>query len=149
MTTLGTGNNRSFTFIELLLVVVLIGVAAGVSIPYFRKTFSDLKLQSFAGDLQTFMNYLRERSIVDGQIIILAIDSEKKEYWAQAKDAQDRLKTYRIPPEISIESSQKEVFFYPDGTIDKVTIKLLNHNERAISLTTEGVFGGVKLQAPG
>lgn len=132
------------TFIELLLVTIIISILVGVSIPRFRRTFNALQINSFSQELQAFMNYLQQRAIVEGKIICFNVDNDKNEYWAQFKDEKNRLKTYRAPGEIEIE--QKQIMFYPDGSIDKATIKLINQNGQYISLTTEGIFGGVKLQ---
>lgn len=144
---LRTTRGRGLTFIEVLFVIVIISVMVAVSIPRFGKTFQGLRFHNFSRELQIFMHYLQQRSIVEGKIIFLSIDDGRKEYFAQIQDAQDRLKTYAIPNDIRIESSQKEIFFYPDGTIDKVTIELVSLTNQRIILTTKGVFGGVKLQS--
>lgn len=93
------------------------------------------------------MNYLSQHAIVEGKVIYLNIDDEKKEYWARIKDETMRLKTYRIPEELKIEAEEKQIMFYPDGKIDKITIKIISRNNQYINLTTKGVFGGVKLQS--
>lgn len=142
---------NAITFIELLLVIIIIGILIGVSIPSFRKTSNRLQLENSARQLQTVMNYLHQRSIIEQKIILLNIDNEKKEYWAQIKDTSTPLKTYPIPSDIFIEiikksdTDNKQILFYPDGQIDKITIKLTNREKETISLTTEGVYGGVKM----
>lgn len=139
----------AFTFIEILLVVIIIGALISISLPNLKKTFDSLELNSFSRQLQAFINYLHQRSIIEGEVIYLNIDTQKKEYWAKIKGAQTRLKTYPIPPRIRIETNQQEVLFYPDGQIDKVTIKLISPDNQNIILTTKGVFGGVKLETQG
>ena len=74
------------------------------------------------------------------------IDNAEKKYWAQTQEDQKILKTYRIPAEINIVSELEQVAFYPNGDLDKVTITLINSEQRSINLTTKGVFSGVKLQ---
>ena len=97
------------------------------------------------------MNYLNQRSVVEGKIIYLNIGNE--EYSAQIQDAQTPFKTYAIANDIKTEVIKQEekdnpqILFYPDGQIDKVTIKLTNPDNQEISLTTEGVFGKVKVQS--
>jgi prepilin-type N-terminal cleavage/methylation domain-containing protein len=145
MTTSVTGK-RAVTFIELLFVIVIIGILVGISLPNFKKTFNSLELNTFARELQTFMNYLNQRAIVERKIIYLNIDGEKKEYWAQFKDAQERLKSYPIPEELKIEAAQMQIIFYPDGTIDQVNLKIINRDSQCVNLTTRGLYGGVKLQ---
>ncbi|MBM3253641.1 MAG: hypothetical protein FJZ16_05275 [Candidatus Omnitrophica bacterium] len=145
--TLVTGKIKGLTFIEVLFVVIIIGILTIVSLPNFRKTFNNLQLKSFAQELQASMNYLHQRSVIEGKIIYLNIDDEKKEYFAKIKGNSERLRTYRIPNDIKIETEQKEILFYPDGSIDKVIIKLINLDNQNITLTTKGVFGGVKIQS--
>ncbi len=137
---------QGFTFIELFITVIIIGILVGVSFPNFRKTFNQMRLNSFSSELQSFMNYLSERAIVERRIIYLNIDNDKKKYWARIKDTENRLKSYSIPNEISVEPEQNSILFYPDGQIDKVTIKIAGLGTQNIDLTTKGVFCGVKLQ---
>ena len=91
------------------------------------------------------MNYLYERSVVEGKIIYLNIDNDKKEVWANIQDAQNRLKTLPLPDDIRLETEKKQILFYPNGEIEKVTIEVVNLDNQKIILTTKGVFSGVKL----
>jgi len=143
---LAIGRKRGFTFIELLFVIIIIGILIGVSLPRFKKTFESMQLDAVSGELQAVMNYLCQRATVEGKIIYLNIDNDKKEYWAQVKEATARIKTYHIPQEISIETEQEKIAFYPNGNIDKITIKVVNVNGQAANLTTKGVYSGAKLQ---
>lgn len=145
MTTLATGKIRSFTFVELFLVIIIIGVLIGISLPGFRKTFNYLQLNSFCSELQSAINYFSQRAVVEGQIIQFNIDTNNHQYYAKIKGDSKNIKTCHIPEELKIESGQREINLYPDGYIDKVTIKVVNPDNQTISLTTEGVFTGVKL----
>lgn len=142
---LATGRIKGFTFVELLLVIIIIGILIAISLPNLKKTFNNLRLDNFSRELQAFMNYLHERSVVEGKIIYLNLDNDEKEIWARIQDAQSRLKTLPLPDDIRIESENKEILFYPDGSIDNITIGVVNLDNQKITLTTKGVFGGVKL----
>lgn len=135
---------RAFTFLELLLVILLIGILVATSVPNLRKNFDTVKLNSFSGQLQAFMNYLHERSIVEQQVIYLNFDREKRQFKANMKDSPVFLKILTVPEDISIET-QDQVLFYPDGQIDGVTISIIGKNDQKINLTTKGVFGGTKI----
>ncbi len=118
--------NTAFTFLEILIVISVIGVLAALSLPKFKNTFYDLQLNNFALEMQTFMNYLHERAIVEGKVIYLVMDKEEKDVVARLGDSQARLKTYPVPFDIVLETDKPKILFYPDGQIDKVTITLSN-----------------------
>lgn len=145
MTTSTTGR-RGFTFIEILFVVIIIGILAAVSFPALRHTFSRLQLDDAAGQMQSLMNYLAQRSVIEGKLIYLYLDPENKTCYAQLKDSTSRIRTYQIPSEISIGSQKKQVNFYPDGSIDPVTLTLTGKDGDSVTLTTEGVFGREEIQ---
>jgi prepilin-type N-terminal cleavage/methylation domain-containing protein len=141
------GKNKGFTFIELLFVITIFCILIGISLPRFRPAFNTLQLNTVSGQLQSYMNYLSGRAVIEGEIVYLNIDSNENKYWASIKEGAEKLKTYSIPAGISLETEQKKVAFYPNGTIDKLTIRVINTNKQEIALTTKGVFSGVKLQA--
>jgi len=146
MTTSGTGKG-GFTLPELLLVIIIIGILAGVSFPGLRKTFDRLQLDDCSRELQQFMNYLQERSVIERKVIYLYIDAGSKKYWAQFQESNNRIRTYSIPAAITIETKQPQVKFFPDGKIEAFSARLTGPGGDAISLTSEGVFGSVKIQS--
>ncbi len=141
---------KAFTFIELLIVVIIIGVLVGLAVPNFRSTFSSAQADSFSRQLQSYMNYLRDKSVVEQKVIYLDINTEKKEYSAWMQGAAEPFKTYTFSQDISVEISKKsnaespEIYFYPDGRIDKMDLTVTAGNNNIV-LTTEGVFGKVKI----
>ena len=139
---------RGFTFFELFLVLLIIGIIIAVSLPQFRKHFNNLELTSFSRQLQDFMNYLHQRSIVERKIYLLFIDTDSKQYWAQIQGEDSKIKTFSIPEDlrIDVDAEYPQIRFYPNGDIDTVTFTIINKDDNAAILTTEGVFGGVKLQ---
>ncbi len=145
------GSVTGLTFIEIFLVILIIGALVAISFPNLKSSFNNIQLNSFSQELLGYMNYLRERSIVEQKIIFLTVDIDNREYWAKIKDGQERLKTHAIPPDMQIEfvklnnPQDSQIIFYPDGSIDNVTIAVANLDNQKITLTTKGVFGGVKL----
>lgn len=142
-------NKNSFTLIELMFTVVILAILISVSLPNIRKTFNGLELNNTAGHLAAIMNYLKERAVIAQESVYLTIDNDKNEYWAQIGNETSRLKTYRFPEEIEIikEPAEGRIIFYPDGHIDSVIVELINIDQQNITLTTQGVYGGVKIIA--
>ncbi|KPK98752.1 MAG: hypothetical protein AMJ95_02585 [Omnitrophica WOR_2 bacterium SM23_72] len=144
--TLVTGERRkSFTLIEFLLVIIITAILITVSLPHLRNSFDDFRLNNFSAELQLFMTYLKDRSIVEGRVLALTIDNENQKLWAQFKDEKGVLRSLSLPQGLFLDSTQKQVFFYPDGQIDQVTLTVMNAQGKKIILTTKGVFGGLKI----
>ncbi len=141
-------SSSGFTLLELLFVVMLILILAAVNYPLFRNNLNSLQLSSFSKKLQALFIYLRDQAIVERRIIYLVIDTENKKYWLKIDDKEQVLETYKVPERIGIETQQKQIAFYPDGTIDKVVINLSSSDNQRVKLTTKGVYGGVKLETP-
>ena len=142
---MGQKSYIAFTFIELIFVILIVGVLIGISVPNLKQFSGSLQIEGFSSQLQGFINYLRERSIVERKNIYLYVG--EKEYEAKIEGETQSLKTYAIPKDIKveIEKESQQVSFYPDGSIEPVRIKLSNRNNQKITLTTEGVFGGAKI----
>lgn len=149
---------KGFTLLELLIVVFIISIVLGLSMPVFRKTFSDMKLNASAQDIVSLLRYAQERSIVEGAIFRLNLDTAKGEYWltkARKEEAKRALsfdkvtgnfgRRYSIPDELVIETKAvNAVDCYPDGEITAATITFSNANKKSFSIvTTPNVGSGV------
>ncbi len=135
-----------FTLIELLFVIIILSILIAIALPQLKNNYTSLQLSTFSQDLQSYMVYLRQQSIVAQETFMLNIDNGAREYWAGILNDKNRLKTVYIPQDIQVAADQTQIAFYPDGSIDNVTIKLSDANKQAISLTTKGVYGSVKVQ---
>jgi len=147
-----TRAGAGFTFIELMIVIVIIAVFAAISAPLFKNTFSGLELEHSLRQLQTFIGFLHQRSVIEKKVIFLDVDNHKKQYWAEIQDAPTRLKTYSFPENLSLKvkkitnPQEESILFYPDGAIDAVTIEISAPDGKTLTITTEGVYGGAKIK---
>ncbi|MBF0522514.1 MAG: prepilin-type N-terminal cleavage/methylation domain-containing protein [Candidatus Omnitrophica bacterium] len=137
---------KGFTMIELLFVTIIVGILIAIAVPRFQQTFNSMELSSVALKLQTFMNYMRQRSIVEGRTIYLNIDNGAKRYWAKAKNDEKPLKSESFLPDIEIKGADEPIRFYPNGTLDRADLKIMDKNGKTIGLLAQGGYGRVKLQ---
>lgn len=147
---------KGITFIELLIVIIIAGILAGVSTPLFRKTMDNLSLENFVKDIYYLSCYLQASAVNEGKIYSLNIDRYAVAFRGTYKEANElrningKLGRSFIAPKgvtITYEPADKpNVYFYPDGTIDKVTVSFKNQHENTLSLIIKGVSGEIKVQ---
>lgn len=149
-------NKAAFTYIELIVVVLILGIFIGLSIPQFKKTFADLELDNFVKNIYLLCNYLQSNSIAQAKIYSLNFSGELKEFksyflkengeWQILKQRFSRL--YRLPEKITLETTpakKNNVLFYPDGSSDNLTLIFKNEfgYERILLI---GGSGEIKIQ---
>ena len=150
-------NRRSgFTFVELLVVIIIIGVLATLSVPKFRTAFDNFELENFVREIYSLSRYLQASAISQGKIHYLEINKEAQEFQASSMEG-DELKqvpgrfgkAYKAPSgiNISIDPPEKNgVYFYPDASTDKITFTFENRHKSKFSLNIKGASGGIKIQ---
>lgn len=155
-TTSVTNKVRCFTFLEMLVVIIIIGIITAVSTPQFRKTFDNLALENFVKDIYYLIRYLQASAIQEAGVYYLNINKDKAEFrglykeGAEFKTPEGRLgKVYKAPAgvTISLEPPEKTgVYFFPDGSIEKVTIILENLHKKQFSLVARGLSSGIEVK---
>ena len=144
---------NSYTLVELLLVVIILSIIAGIAIPSFRKTYLNLELDNSANNLALLMRYAQAHSVLERRIYRLNFDLREKRCWLtkQLEGAPNTFeavssrlgKSLILPKDIEIESESEFVNFYPDGKIDGISIYLKNKNNKTVTVSTEGQIGYV------
>ena len=135
-----------FTFLELLLVLLLVVILAGVSYPVIKNNFNATQLPVFTKRLQALFVYLRERAIVERKVVYLTFEEVNTKYRVNIGNESRTIESFVVPEKIRVETEQEQIAFYPDGSIDKVTINLISPGQSEVNLTTKGVFEGVRIE---
>ena len=152
---------KSFSLIELLLVVVILGVIAGLAIPNFSQTYASLQLQETAKNIAYVMRYAQSQAVIKQKNLRLEFDEPNKTYWltqsmdeAQEKNTKggeasfERIlgrngRTFNIPDELTLEIPKPFVEFYPNGDIEKMRIFLSNPKRKYFTVSTQEQTGYV------
>lgn len=145
-----------FTFIELVLVTVIILILVGLSTPLFKRPFSSIQLRNTCQDLVQLMRYVQTKSIAERKFCRINFDFEKGIFWPTVQDDTQPEKfvkikgsqgmPFKVPLGISIEGESSFIAFYPDGTSDKADIKISDTRGKTFTVTTQRNTGYVKIE---
>jgi general secretion pathway protein H len=113
-------NVRGFTFLELILVLLIIGVAVALVAPTIGSRLKSGDIRRTAVQLRAAMELLRVGAVRRGQEEVLVVAPRDNAYWREGGG-----ETIEVPPESGILSArgqwvrddgEVEFRFYPDGT---------------------------------
>jgi len=141
-----------FTLIELILVILIVSVLIGLSVPLFRGTFSGLQLKNTSLNMAKLVSYARETAIVEKTVYKLNFDLKKGKFWLTRLESTDvggvykrisgrRGKIFFLPDGLFFTGRIKEIFFYPDGRATRADIKITDKTGCGRLLQIKG-FGG-------
>ena len=156
---------RGFTLIELTLVTVIILALLGLSIPLFRKTFSDFSAKDTAFNISKLISYAQERSIIDRKKYKIVFDFQLKRYQLVEPFSQEGKviyrnvpgrfgKAFKVPQGLFFgdpagktapkkgEEYKKEIALYPDGRSDELLLDILYQGGSGYRITAKG-FGSL------
>lgn len=109
-----------FTLLELLVVIVVLAITAGITAAQFQRGTPGAQLESEARRLVSLMRQQRVRAMSEGVIVVLASDDAVGGYRTRPDEEE-----YPLPQGMSIACepgseitgmSPGEIRFYPDGS---------------------------------
>lgn len=113
---------KGFTLIEILLVAVIIAIVISIAAPRFHKTLVTIQLANTTQDIAQFMRYLRVKASTEKKIYQLKFDLAGSRYSSEAG-------ARAVPKGVNVALTVNPINFYPDGSIDKVSIFLFKGRE--------------------
>jgi len=153
------GGHRSFTFIELIFIAVILSILAAVSIPQFRKSFNLLAVQNFISDFTAIAGYAQAKAVNGGSEVRIRLDLPKKllltenhfiiqDSYGVTKEEWRIEKVKNIPDSVSIDLKKTgdRIVFYPDGTSDNAQLEISDGYGRKYSVSMEPGTGYVTVK---
>jgi len=158
----------AFTLIELLLVVSLIAVVAGLSLPNLPKHFSAVQLDQVMRHVSYLMRYAQSLAVINQKEYRLCFSLKDFKYWLEEeapadanasqagfgkdksfkKIAGDRGQVFLIPRGIEVEMESAFVHFYPDGSMDRIQIVVHGKDQKTRVVSTQERRGQVDVFSP-
>jgi prepilin-type N-terminal cleavage/methylation domain-containing protein len=166
--------SAGFTFFELMLVVLIMGIVAALSAPMFRGTMATVSLQSGARSVMALATHGRAMASAQALRYCLNFNPDERTFWLTAEldpltafDQFDPLpnawgRVFALPESVSFQrlvriengaetplsGEDAGVMFYPDGTADEAEIVLANDRDDALTLRVLPLTGRVRVLSP-
>jgi prepilin-type N-terminal cleavage/methylation domain-containing protein len=131
------------TLIEMLIVVTIIGIIAGVSFPAMTAGLASVRLSSASGSAASFltgaMNRVERRELA-AAIVITPKENRMAVYTAASGNKPDT--TLQMPQGVAIEGDEPRRFFLqPGGTFPRITMVLRNEKGARRSVRIDPATG--------
>ena len=111
--------SRGFTLLELIVSMVLITLAMGLTSFFVLKGITGRDARRFPGEFRRLLALARMEAVVKGEEVFLCIDQDDRKVWLEGTD-----KVLDVPQEVALQSegikwSGAELYkfpFFPDGS---------------------------------
>ena len=123
-------NSRGFTLIELTLTALIVAILIGISMPLFRKQFSDLQLRNTCYNIAKLVSFAQQKAIGEARYYKINFDFTDGSYWLTAGEDLKKFENlrskygriYSLPDGAAFRGTNKSFIFYPNGDSDKIYI---------------------------
>ena len=142
-------SKRGFSLFELLIVLILVALAAGVVMPSFSRGLRGLELETAGRDLITRMKQVRSRAIARQEVsrIILVSSQDGPDYYVLANEFEQEQNRFLLPDRVSIQVQEEQfegplarINFYPNGRSSGGSFYLQNET-REIEIWVDPITG--------
>lgn len=159
----GVTARRGFTLIEIMVVVAIIGVLAGILVPRLPDVTAS-RLKSTARRLAGTITYLYERSAATQLVYRLTLDMESNEFYVSLLNKENQFeetkldfaKRTRLPDNVRVESAdipaqgvvsagQAQIHFFPGGFTEQAYVYLKDVSGNELTLEVHPLTGRVRI----
>jgi general secretion pathway protein H len=150
--------NRSFesgfTFIELIVVITLIGGIIGISAPFIMSTLEKMERDASVREVTTLLRTARSRAISTKAPFLFSGDMDNRTYWISNLRSEESFRVYELDEEILfseftdgddiVKDGTFGIVFFPQGTTSGGLIELQPPNpedDKYYLITVDPVTG--------
>lgn len=160
--------NRGFTFIEIIVVLVLFAFSVSLVVPYLSRSLMKAELKGSAQKISAILRYYRSESVHKDRVFQIIFDSVLREVRVQSlgstekkeeveKKAEEGVsKKYSLPDGVHMEemkipplqdlSEFPTIEFYPNGTSNGGSILLVSEGQPGYRIHVHFLTGMVKVE---
>ncbi len=149
------GQESGFTLVEIIIVMVIIGIAAGLVGVYVGSSSDKLALRTFTKDVSAVLRFARNHAASEKKSYFFAVDKEEGRYKLYSQKANDDEVTNividkPIPGGLEIfvdsEDDVYDIEFFPRGNSSGGEIMVRSDDGRGYSLSVNRITGKVVLE---
>jgi general secretion pathway protein H len=145
---------KGFTLIEIIIVMLIIGLASGLVGIMISRGSGSRDLMIFAKDASSVLRYARNRAVTEKKIYCFVIDIEEQTYRLYSEDADYKnvqpVMERPIPEalQMSLQDSEEEsphIEFLPRGNSTGGIIEIINEKGKTIFIKINRITGKVNV----
>ncbi len=139
---------NGFTLVELALVMVIIVLLLGLSLPSMGKFYAQTKLAAASRQMSWTLRYAHQAAVAKAMPYTFNFDSAEGTYWVSSRESINEIsvigKKRSLPEGISVESiTYPTLTFKPDGSAGKLFVYLKNDKGKIFTIYVNPVSGWV------
>lgn len=143
---------RGFTLIELIVVLFIVTLVAGLALPAVGRGVDTLQLRSQVATFSAFLRFAREQAITRREAQEVTIDADAHLLILRAAGAETSRASRRLSPRIAIETERpagSAITFSPQGLSTGGTFRLVAPDGRSYRVSVDPLTGRVTSEAVG
>ena len=134
------GEANGFTLLELVLVLLLMSLIAGLTLPFVASTLDRITLQSEVRQIASALQFARSEAISKKTLYTFNIDIDKSQYWLGMPKQEEITQPKPIDETVQILDYQRTdetltegafmILFYPRGNSSGGTLRFISINDK-------------------
>lgn len=139
-------SDPGFSFLELMVVMILLGLITVLAVPNLNEALANYKLEAAAREFVTQVRYVRSRAI-NGESTSVGLLYGDTKYIIRKQTTAEQV--FQLPPGIRFDNSLiRELYFDLQGDLSKgaTTIYLKDQRNRQVEITITPATGRVKIK---
>ena len=138
-------HRSGFTFVELIVVLVILAAVAALAAPSISRTIVSARLRSAASDVRTSLARCRALAVAGAEERAVAFDLSRGEFGVDNEAVRLLPDTIRLgavlPGEDRKERGNVRVRFFPDGSGDEMEISVTAEDGGTLRVTVDPLTG--------